>query len=323
MVNKIRYGIICFLLINLPFSLHSQTKIKMNYEKGHYTIPCKINSLNLRCIYDPNTPSLVSLSDAIFMLRNGYLNGKDVLENKEDATLPYKTLKENTEIIIREVEIEGLKMYNVKAIVVQDMIVPLILGQAAIEQVGFAHTYGGELIITHQSTAYQQYVYQQPTQRNINQSQHQNKSQYTPQTIVAYTDDEVELAFNNNIQCDADNPDMCTVWIRREYFGKHKDKYIRSFTTSNHMYLKEQQAAIKTNAARHHIDYTDFKYNWALYVFDFSRQRYKMIHLAQYNWDNTIIQKDDTSNATWTKVKPGSRMEVMFDTIYSYYQRYR
>lgn len=367
-----KQSIIYLLLLSLPISLCSQTKITMTFDRGYYTIPCKINGLTTRCIYDANAASLISISDAIYMAKNGYLSENDVI----DYASP-KTLKENSEVIIREIEIGGLKLRNVKARAVRDMIVPLMIGQTAIQQLGYVQMSGDELLISsysaskqkqntyqqpkqqqqaystqqsqnlpsYQSTypiqnqqqtyqqpireqqfvqpsASQQQAYQQLTQKNTYQSQQQTcpvQPQKATQTLIVYIDDEVELAFNDNIQCDANNSNICQVWVRREYFGDYKDKYISSFTKANLRYLEAQQKSNKNfDAASQHVNYTNFKYNWALYSFDFSQQRYKMTNLIQYDQNDRIIQTSDKVKSEWEEFKPDSRMKVVYDAVAGY-----
>ncbi|MCK5641516.1 MAG: retropepsin-like domain-containing protein [Gammaproteobacteria bacterium] len=69
------------LLFGLLFSqfANSQTIIKMQEENGIYTMPCEVNGLKLRFIFDTGASDIsLSLTEAVFMLKNGYLSENDI-----------------------------------------------------------------------------------------------------------------------------------------------------------------------------------------------------------------------------------------------------
>ncbi len=71
------------------------------------------------------------MTEATFMFKNDYLSKDDILgtSNYLDAN---GNITEGVNILLREVEIGGMKLYNVKASVVNNMKAPLLLGQSAI-----------------------------------------------------------------------------------------------------------------------------------------------------------------------------------------------
>ena len=59
-------------------SLSSQTVVQMTRSGGVSLIPCKVNGLNLNFIYDTGASDVsLSLTEAGFMLKNGYLAESD------------------------------------------------------------------------------------------------------------------------------------------------------------------------------------------------------------------------------------------------------
>ena len=123
-------------LFSLIFSLFAQTTIRMERNSGVYIIPCKVNNLPLKFIFDTGASNVtISLTEAIFMLKNEYLNENDIIGTSY-AELANGDITENTLIILRKVEFAGLTLYNVKASVVHEMSAPLLLGQSAISQLG-------------------------------------------------------------------------------------------------------------------------------------------------------------------------------------------
>ena len=114
----------------------SQTVIKMKREGGISIIPCKVNGLNLDFIFDTGASNVsLSMTEASFMLKNGYLSERDILGTNKfsDAT---GVISEGVIINLKEIEIAGLKLYNVKASIVKNNKAPLLLGQSAIGKLG-------------------------------------------------------------------------------------------------------------------------------------------------------------------------------------------
>ncbi|MBX9807412.1 MAG: retroviral-like aspartic protease family protein, partial [Flavobacteriaceae bacterium] len=113
-----------------------QTTIYMQKEGGVFTIPCTVNGIKLKFIFDTGASDVsISLTEANFMLKNGYLKNEDILgkENYRDAT---GNISEGTKINIRKIEFEGYTLYNVKASIVHTLSAPLLLGQTAMAKLG-------------------------------------------------------------------------------------------------------------------------------------------------------------------------------------------
>jgi clan AA aspartic protease (TIGR02281 family) len=116
--------------------LHAQTEVKMNQQNGVFIIPCKVNGLQLNFIFDTGASDVsISLTEAIFMLKNGYLSEDDLL-GTEYYRIANGDVAEGTSIILREVEIGGRKLYNVKASIMHELDAPLLLGQSALSKLG-------------------------------------------------------------------------------------------------------------------------------------------------------------------------------------------
>ena len=144
---------ILFTIIALLFSIsfsQAQVRIKMKKENGVYTTPCKVNGLQLRFIFDTGASNVcISLSEALFMLKNGYLQ-EDDLFGSSYSQIANGDIIENTKVIIRELEIGGLKIYNIEAVIIHELNAPLLLGQSAIEKLGAIKIEYDELIIINQ-----------------------------------------------------------------------------------------------------------------------------------------------------------------------------
>ena len=112
------------------------TEVPFTKENGICNVKCKINDLPLYFVFDTGA-STVSLSmvEATFMMKNGYLDKKDVVGSQyfQDAN---GNISEGTIINIKNVDFGGLKLENVKASVVRNQKAPLLLGQSVLSRLG-------------------------------------------------------------------------------------------------------------------------------------------------------------------------------------------
>lgn len=139
--------ILSFLLLFIFLTAQSQTVVEMRKENGIYTIPCKVNGLKLRFIFDTGASNVsMSLSEILFMLKNDYISKEDIFGVSE-AQLANGDIVENTEVLLREIEIGGIILKDVKASIIHELQAPLLLGQSAIEKLGPYQIDGSKLII--------------------------------------------------------------------------------------------------------------------------------------------------------------------------------
>jgi clan AA aspartic protease (TIGR02281 family) len=140
----------------------------MNKEGGVYTVPCKINGLPLKFIFDTGASDVsISLTEAIFMLKNGYLDKEDIGEDIY-FSIANGDVSKGTKINIKEVEFGGLKLYNVSASIVHETSAPLLLGQSIIEKLGKIQIDGRELTILNYGNNIYNYSNQKETIANNN-----------------------------------------------------------------------------------------------------------------------------------------------------------
>jgi predicted aspartyl protease len=96
------------------------SEVPFTNENGLCNVKCKINDLPLYFVFDTGA-STVSLSmvEATFMMKNGYLDKKDVVGSHyfQDAN---GNVYEGTIINIRQVDFGELKLENVRASVVRN-----------------------------------------------------------------------------------------------------------------------------------------------------------------------------------------------------------
>ena len=165
-MKKINFFVLLFVLISALST--AQTKILMEKKGGVYSIPCKVNGLPLSFIFDTGASDVsISLTEAMFMLKNGYLNPRDIGESVY-YSIANGDVAKGTKLIIKEIEFAGLKLYNVEASIVHETSAPLLLGQSAISKLGKIQLDGNELTILNKGG--NSYDYSNSNSRNYAES---------------------------------------------------------------------------------------------------------------------------------------------------------
>ncbi len=136
-INRKLKAVICMgVFVSLASLLSSQTVIQMARSGGVSLIPCTVNGLSLNFIYDTGASDVsLSLTEAGFMLKNGYLADSDFIgvQNYSDAN---GNIEEGVTINLKSIVIGGLVINNVKATIVRNTKAPLLLGQSALSRLG-------------------------------------------------------------------------------------------------------------------------------------------------------------------------------------------
>ena len=136
------------LCLFLTYSITAQTSIKMEKNGSSYLIPCKVNGLNLKFIFDTGADDVsISMTEALFMLKNGYLKQEDIGGSNYYSTAS-GDLEEGTKIILRTLEIGGVELHDVSASVISSFNAPLLLGQSVLQRFGkFSFDYSNNTLI--------------------------------------------------------------------------------------------------------------------------------------------------------------------------------
>lgn len=144
----IKKTILVFTFIFLSSNyIFSQKVIEMTLENGVYTIPCKVNGIPMKFIFDTGASDVsISITEAKFLIKQGLLRDEDII-----GTVKYKIangeIEQGTKIILKEISIDGYILQNVEASIVYQLNAPLLLGQSAISKLGTFQVDGGKLII--------------------------------------------------------------------------------------------------------------------------------------------------------------------------------
>lgn len=103
---------------------------------GTYEVPCSINGLPLKFIFDTGASDVtISSVEANFMLKNDYLSTKDFRGSRRYLTAD-GSIAEGSVICIREVQVGDVTLKNIEASVVKNQKAPLLLGQSVLERFG-------------------------------------------------------------------------------------------------------------------------------------------------------------------------------------------
>lgn len=125
-----------------------QMTIVMEKKGDIYYVPGEINGVPLKFIFDTGASNVyLSLTEALFMLKNGYLSEKD-FGNTSYSQIANGDIVENTEVLLKEVKVGPIVLNNVKAMVSNTISAPLLLGQSAIQKLGPIQLDGNKLIIS-------------------------------------------------------------------------------------------------------------------------------------------------------------------------------
>ncbi len=139
--------IILILFLLLSATGYSQVKIQMQKDGGVYKVPCEVNGLRMKFIFDTGASDVcISLTEAAFMLENDYISEEDIIGTSQ-SQIADGSIVENTRIRLKEIKIGGLVLRNVEAVVIHNFGAPLLLGQSAIQKLGTIQIVGNELTI--------------------------------------------------------------------------------------------------------------------------------------------------------------------------------
>jgi aspartyl protease family protein len=125
--------IVIFFCTNWSFG---QTTIYLEKEGGVFSIPCAVNGVNLKFIFDTGASNVsLSATEANFLFKNGFLTKDDVI-GKSNFIDAIGNISIGTIINIKKLEFSNFIIYNVQASIVNSQNAPLLLGQSAMAKIG-------------------------------------------------------------------------------------------------------------------------------------------------------------------------------------------
>ena len=148
-----KHIIVIFIALMGCLCVNAEVRIHMEKEAGVYKVPCQVNGLEMKFIFDTGAANVcISLTYAEMMLKNGYLNDSD-FKGTSLATLADGSVIDNLVVNLRRVKIGGQTIENVTAIVVPTQNAPLLLGQSVIQRLGKV-SIDGDYLVIHNANIY-------------------------------------------------------------------------------------------------------------------------------------------------------------------------
>lgn len=143
----IKRTLFSFVLFETFLSGFSQKVITLAKQNGVYTIPCSINGVKRSLVFDTGASSVtISMDFANMLFREGKLTDSDIKGFGKSQTASGHIV-DNMALVIKDIEISGLHLKNVDAVVIKGQNVPLLLGLSAIQKLGRVTLSGNKLII--------------------------------------------------------------------------------------------------------------------------------------------------------------------------------
>lgn len=142
-----RITLLFLMLVFLNVQSSAEERIKMTFESGVYTVPCEVNGLKLRFVFDTGASDVhLSLIEAAFMLKNGYISPDDFL-GTDSYSMADGSIAENAIVNLKEIRIGHVTLRDVRACVSSHIDASLLLGQSAIQKLGKYSIDGSELVL--------------------------------------------------------------------------------------------------------------------------------------------------------------------------------
>jgi len=119
----------------------------MEKVNGIYEIPCKVNGIPMKFIFDTGASDVsISITEAKFLLKQGLLKKEDFIENV-NYQIANGEIIEGSKINLKTIEIDGIILNNIPATVIYQQNAPLLLGQSAISKFGEYTILDNKLIV--------------------------------------------------------------------------------------------------------------------------------------------------------------------------------
>ena len=139
--------ILLFLALIMSMMATAQVTIQMEKEGGVYKVPCTVNGVKMKFIFDTGAATVsMSQTMAQFLLDGDYLSVSDI-KGTGQSQLADGSIVNHATIVLRDVEIGGMHIHNIDATVIEGQNAPLLLGQSAISELGRISIEGNRLVI--------------------------------------------------------------------------------------------------------------------------------------------------------------------------------
>lgn len=119
---------------------------------GLYKVSCKVNGAPMKMLFDTGASTVsISRSTALYLLDNDLIDEDDYIGTAKTRVAD-GGIVDNMLIRLKDIEIGGLHLKNVEALVTSSLTAPLLLGQSVISRLGKI-TLDGDILTIHSSNA--------------------------------------------------------------------------------------------------------------------------------------------------------------------------
>ena len=142
---------ISFVFYLLAIAVNAGQKvIILTKQGGVYTVPCSINGVKRSLVFDTGASNVtISMQLAKLLYNSGKLKDSDI-KGLGKSQVASGHIINNMSIVLRDVEISGMHLKNVDAVIIEGQNVPLLLGMSAIQKLGKVTLSGNRLIVDNQ-----------------------------------------------------------------------------------------------------------------------------------------------------------------------------
>lgn len=145
-------NILLLLLLSISVFSNAQTTIKMEKDGGIYKVKCKVNGAPMKMYFDTGATAVsISRATAMYLYDNDLITKEDFI-GKARTTTAEGAITDNMVIRLKDVEIGGLHLRNVEAVVTSSLNAPLLLGQTVISKLGKI-TLDGDILTIHSANS--------------------------------------------------------------------------------------------------------------------------------------------------------------------------
>lgn len=137
---------------------YAQTIIQMEEYGGVFRIPCKVNGAKMKLIFDTGAESVcLSLTMAEYLFDNDLISSVDIIGTGTSSVADGRIV-DHVVINLNDIEIQGIHLTNVKAVVIDGQDAPLLFGQSAIQKLGPIEINGNILTIKNGKELNEEYI---------------------------------------------------------------------------------------------------------------------------------------------------------------------
>ena len=107
--------ILLFLALIMSMMATAQVTIQMEKEGGVYKVPCTVNGVKMKFIFDTGASTVcISQTMAQFLLDGDYLSVDDIVGTGQ-SQIADGSIVNHVVIVLRDIEIGGMHIHNIKA----------------------------------------------------------------------------------------------------------------------------------------------------------------------------------------------------------------